>query len=124
MVRAGLESIAYQIADLVAEMDARASESLGRLHVDGGPTRNAFLMQFQADILGIIVAVPAVEELSALGAAFMGGLKRGLWASRDEVERLARNTMEYAPAMSDSERERLRAGWKSAVVQALSRTIE
>jgi glycerol kinase len=124
MVRAGLESIAYQIADLVAEMDARASESLGRLHVDGGPTRNAFLMQFQADILGIIVAVPAVEELSALGAAFMGGLKRGLWASRDEVERLARNTMEYAPTMSDSERERLRAGWKSAVVQALSRTIE
>ncbi len=124
LVRAGLESIAYQIADLVAEMDARASEPLGRLYVDGGPTRNAFLMQFQADILGMPVAVPAVEELSALGAAYMGGLARGLWSSRDEVERLAQTTTEYAPAMTSPEREALVAGWKSAVVQALSRTIE
>lgn len=77
LVRAGLESIAFQIADLVSEMDRRSAVPLAHLHVDGGPTRNAFLMQFQADILGIPVIVPDLEELSALGVAYMGGWQPG-----------------------------------------------
>ena len=123
VVRAGLESIAFQIRDLVAEMDARSGAPLMRLHVDGGPTRNAFLMQFQADILGIPVIVPAVEELSALGAAYMGGMARGFWSGPAEVSELPVEAKRYLPKMDAREREALMAGWKSAVDQALSRKI-
>jgi len=121
VVRAGLESIAFQIYDLVAEMDSRSSVPLARLHVDGGPTRNSFLMQFQADLLGIPVVVPAVEELSALGVAYMGGLARGLWSGRAEIGRFSVEAREYRPRMAAAERESLIAGWRSAVDQAKSR---
>jgi glycerol kinase len=123
IVRAGLESIAFQIADLVAEMDRRAALPLAHLHVDGGPTRNAFLMQFQADLLGIPVIVPAVEELSALGVAFMGGLTHGLWSGTGELARLPVRTQEYHPRMGADQRAALLAGWRSAVVQTLSRKV-
>jgi len=121
VVRAGLESIAFQIADLVAAMDARAASPLAHLHVDGGPTRNGFLMQFQADLLGIPVRVPAIEELSALGAACMGGLAVGLWSGTGELGRLPVETKEYRPRMADPARQELLAGWRSAVQQAQSR---
>ena len=123
LVRAGLESIGFQIADLVAEMDARAGAPLAQLHVDGGPTRNGFLMQFQADLLGIPVVVPAVEELSALGAAFMGGLARGLWSGLDELAGLPVATTEYQPRMEAGERDALLAQWRTAVEQAKSRKV-
>jgi glycerol kinase len=123
-VRAGLESIAFQIADLVTEMDARSALSLAQLHVDGGPTHNAFLMQFQADLLGIPVIVPGVEELSALGVAFMGGVATGLWADYQEILRLPMETKRYRPRMKADERERLTAAWRSSVKQAIFRKTQ
>lgn len=124
IIRAAHESIAFQIRDLVAEMDARSAAKLSQLHVDGGPTRNAFLMQFQADLLGIPVVVPAVEELSALGVAYMGGLSLGLWPGPEEIARLPVETKRYEPRMGDAERDALVAGWRSAVEQAISRKID
>jgi glycerol kinase len=124
LIRAGLESIAFQVRDLVEEMDARSGAPLAQLHVDGGPTRNAFLMQFQADLLGIPVTVPEVEELSALGAAYMGGMARGLWAGPEEVAALPVAARKYLPRMEAREREALVAAWKSAVAQAMSRKID
>jgi glycerol kinase len=123
IVRAGLESIAYQIGDLVAAMDSRAATPLAVLHVDGGPTRNAFLMQFQADMLGIPVVVPAVEEISALGVAYMGGMAEGVWAGPEEVGGLAIDTKRYLPAMDADRRQALVALWHSAVAQAISRKV-
>ena len=123
LVRAGLESIAFQIADLVAEMDSRSAVPLAQLHVDGGPTHNAFLMQFQADLLGIPVIVPAVEELSALGVATMGGIRQGLWSGIEEVGRLPVETRQYRPRMETGEREALTGAWRSAVRQAIARKI-
>jgi glycerol kinase len=124
IIRAAHEAIAFQIRDLVAEMDARSAAQLSQLHVDGGPTRNAFLMQFQADLLGIPVVVPAVEELSALGVAYMGGLSLGLWSGPEEIARLPVETKRYEPRMGDAERDALVAGWRSAVEQAIYRKID
>lgn len=124
IVRAGLESIAFQIRDLVAEMDKHSSKNLFQLHVDGGPTRNAFLMQFQADILGIPVIVPAIEELSALGTAYMGGIARGFWSGIEDVKALPVETKRFEPMMSEPERNTLISGWESAVYQALNRKQE
>jgi len=124
LVRAGLESIAFQIADLVTEMDARSAVPLAQLHVDGGPTHNAFLMQFQADLLGIPVIVPGVAELSALGVAFMAGVTTGLWAGYQEILRLPMETKRYRPRMKADERERLTAAWRSSVKQAIFRKTQ
>jgi glycerol kinase len=124
LVRAGMESIAFQIADLVTEMDAHSAVPLAHLHVDGGPTGNAFLMQFQADLLGIPVIVPAVEELSALGVAYMGGVATGLWADYEAVRQLPVKTREYRPRMAASERDVLLGEWRSAVRQAISRKVK
>jgi glycerol kinase len=80
-------------------------------------------MQFQADLLGIPVIVPAVEELSALGVAFMGGLTHGLWFGTGELARLPVRTQEYRPRMGAGQRAALLAGWRSAIVQTLSRKV-
>lgn len=124
VVRAGLESIAFQIADLVTEMDAHSAVPLAHLHVDGGPTGNAFLMQFQADLLGIPVIVPAVEELSALGVAYMGGVATGFWADYETVRQLPVKTREYRPQMAARERDELIGEWRSAVKQAIFRKLK
>jgi glycerol kinase len=124
VIRAGLESIAFQVRDLVAEMDNCSASPLVELHVDGGPTRNAFLMQFQADLLGIPVVVPAIEELSALGVAYMGGIALGVWADQAEVGSLPREEKRYEPLMGRSEREALVVEWTSALTQAISRMID
>jgi len=124
LIRAGLESIAYQIMDLVAAMDAGAPAPLAALHVDGGPSRNALLMQFQADMLGIPVIAPPREELSALGAAYMGGLGNGFWASLGELEALQTGSRRYDPSMAEASRVVLVAGWRSALAQAISRKVE
>lgn len=124
IVRAGLESIAFQVMDLVEAMNKGAPAPLSSLHVDGGPSRNAFLMQFQADMLGIPVLAPAREELSALGVAYMGGLGSGFWASTGEIEGLATDSRRYSPSMAEGERNALAEGWKSAVAQAISRKVE
>lgn len=124
LVRAGLESIAYQVMDLVAAMNAGAPSPLAALHVDGGPSRNALLMQFQADMLGIPVIAPRRDELSALGVAYMGGLAGGIWASLGEVEALQTDSRRFSPTMPASDRQGFAAGWRSALAQAISRKVE
>jgi glycerol kinase len=124
VIRAGLESIAFQIRDLIVHMSAASSFSLNMLHVDGGPTRNAFLMQFQADLLGIPVVVPALEELSAFGAAYMGGISCAVLPSPQEKAVIKIETKQYSPMMKQSTRQSLIEGWKSAVLQTISRKVD
>ena len=116
MVRAGVECIAYQIADVVNAMSQDANTEIQELRVDGGPTRNQYLMQFQSDILNRKVLVPDAEELSGIGAAYAAG--RGLGLYGDEVfTRLKRQ--EYAPKMCEDTRVRKYNGWKDAVGHVL-----
>ena len=116
MVRAGVECIAYQIADVVNAMSQDAKTEIQELRVDGGPTRNQYLMQFQSDILDRKVLVPDAEELSGIGAAYAAG--RGLGLYGDEVfTRLKRQ--EYMPKMGEDTRVRKYEGWKDAVKSVL-----
>ena len=116
MVCAGVECIAYQIADVVNAMSQDAKTEIQELRVDGGPTRNQYLMQFQSDILNRKVLVPDAEELSGIGAAYAAG--RGLGLYGDEVfTRLKRQ--EYAPKMCEEIRVRKYNGWKDAVKSVL-----
>ncbi|MDO4479120.1 MAG: glycerol kinase [Lachnospiraceae bacterium] len=115
-VRAALESIAYQISDVIFAMTQDAHIRLGQLNVDGGPTRNKYLMQFQSDIIGTKVVVPDAEELSGIGAAYMGGMALGLWG--DEVfDNIGHTT--YVPKMPPARRDSKLAGWKKAVERVL-----
>jgi glycerol kinase len=118
IVRAALESIAYQVKDLIDLMVENASIPFLELRVDGGPTRNNFLMQFQADILQKEVVRSNIEEISALGSAFMAGLALGLWKNLDEIKALRKVDKTFTPDMSSGEVEKLYAGWKLAVKRA------
>ena len=115
LVRAALESIAYQTRDLVEAMEADSGQKLQQLRVDGGATANNFLMQFQADILGCPLVRPADTETTALGAAYLAGLATGFFKSLDEVEKFWRADRVFEPKMSKDQREELLAGWKKAV---------
>jgi glycerol kinase len=119
VARAAQESIAYQIRDVFETMQAEAGSPLQVLLVDGGPTRNEALMQFQADILGVPVLRSLVSEVSATGAAYLAGLTVGLWASEDEITALERPQVRYEPEMDKAERDRLYSGWKDAVSRVL-----
>jgi len=118
IVRAALESIAYQIKDLIDLMVEKASVPFREMRVDGGPTRNNFLMQFQSDILRKEVVRSNIEEISALGAAFMAGLACGFWKDLDEIKSLRKVDITFTPAMPDEEIEKLYSGWKVAVKRA------
>ena len=115
ITRAAQESIAYQVADLAHAMEADTGVPLTDLKADGGASRDAFLMQFQADILGRQVLRPAIRETTALGAAYLAGLAVGVWKDRAELRRLWRCDTTFAPAMEPPERERLLADWHRAV---------
>ena len=115
ITRAAQESIAYQVADLAAAMEADTGVPLTALKADGGASRDAFLMQFQADILNRQVLRPAIRETTALGAAYLAGLAVGVWRDRVELSRLWRCDTAFAPAMDAPERERLLADWHRAV---------
>ena len=120
LIRATLESIAFQTRDVLEAMQADSGIKLQALRVDGGACANDFLMQFQADILGTHVERPAVLEVTALGAAFLAGLAVGFWQGLDDVK--ARMTIErvFEPS-SDKEKQSVRyKGWKKAVQRALS----
>lgn len=119
IVRAALESIAYQTRELVEAMEADAGAPLAELRVDGGAAANDFLMQFQADILGKTVVRPKNLETTALGAAFLAGLATGVWKSTDELERFWRVDRRFEPTMNAERREGLYAGWRKAVKQAI-----
>jgi glycerol kinase len=118
IVRATLESIAYQTRELIDAMQADAGERIRELRVDGGAAANNFLMQFQADILGCPIVRPVDIETTALGAAYLAGLATGFWKSVDEVERFWRAERRFEPAMDETTRARLFSGWKDAVARA------
>ena len=118
IVRATLESIAYQTRDVVGAMQADSGLDLQTLRVDGGATANDFLMQFQADILGVPVERPSVVETTALGAAYLAGLATGFWSSQDEIGRQQGIEATFEPSMSADERDSLYAGWRRAVERA------
>ncbi|HIG02717.1 MAG TPA: glycerol kinase GlpK [Myxococcales bacterium] len=115
IVRAGLESIAFSSRDVVDAMVNDAGLSLDCLRVDGGACQNDFLMQFQADILGLSVERPAVLEVTAMGAAALAGLGVGFWRDRADLEASKGPTTLFEPAMSAAKRDSLYRGWQRAV---------
>jgi glycerol kinase len=114
LARAALEAIAYQTVDAVDAMEAASAERLAELRADGGGTVNAWLMQFQADVLGRPVVVPEVAETTALGAAYLAGVGIGAW-SVEQVSALWREAARYEPRMSEDERDSLLERWRNAV---------
>ncbi len=118
IVRAALEAIAYQTRELVEAMQGDAQSPISELRADGGAARNDFLMQFQADILGIPVVRPTYTETTALGAAFLAGLAAGVWAGLDEVESFWKTDRRFEPTMQASRRDELFSGWKAALARA------
>ena len=118
IVRATLESIAYQTYDVLAAMRSDSGIDISELRVDGGAARNDFLMQFQADILGIPVVRPENTETTAAGAAFLAGLAVGFWSGIDEIESIWKADRIFEPAMAASERSRLLEDWHRAVDRA------
>jgi glycerol kinase len=118
IVRAALESIAYQSRDVLLAMSRDSGIQLSELRVDGGAARNDFLMQFQADILGIPVVRPANTETTAAGAAFLAGLAVGFWYGLEEISSLWRPERVFEPRMAESEREMLVESWQRAVQRA------
>ncbi|MDK2932046.1 MAG: glycerol kinase [Bacillota bacterium] len=119
LIRATLESIAYQSRDVVEAMVKDSGIRLAALRVDGGAARNNLLMQFQADILGVPVERPQVTETTALGAAYLAGLATGFWKDRRELAERWRAEARFRPAMDQDTRERLYGGWQKAVTRAL-----
>ncbi len=115
IVRAALESIAYQVKDLIEPMQEDGGVELKVLRVDGGPTRNKFLMQFQSDMLNREIDCSEVEEASALGAALMAGLATDFWKDTSEIISLRKKSITYSPKMNEEERNLLYTGWKKAV---------
>jgi glycerol kinase len=118
IVRAALESIAYQVKDLIDLMIQKATIPFREMRVDGGPTRNNFLMQFQSDMLRQEVVRSNIEEISAMGSAFMAGLACGLWKDLDEIKSLRKIDKIFTPTMPSAEIENLYEGWKVAVKRA------
>jgi glycerol kinase len=115
LVRATLESIAYQSRDVVDCLAGDSGLTPSVLRVDGGASANDFLMQFQSDLLGVPVRRPACLEVTALGAAGLAGLATGFWRDRSELEQAVRAERVFEPQMSADERDSLYAGWRRAV---------
>jgi len=120
IVRATLESIAYQTKDILEAMQEDTGLQFRSLRVDGGAAVNNFLMQFQADILNIAVERSEISETTALGAAFLAGLAVGFWSNKHEITGLLTENIRFHPAMESSYREKLYSGWKKAVKCALN----
>ena len=118
IARAALESIAFQVADLVAAMETDSGIHLGELRVDGGASRNNLLLQFQADLLGVPVVRPSVTETTALGAAYLAGLAAGVYPDRETIARQWQVDRRFEPAMSRDQAAAMRACWSRAVERA------
>jgi glycerol kinase len=114
LARAALEAIAYQTVDAVRAQEAASGEHVPSLKADGGAVANSWLMQFQADVLGVPVIVPEVAETTALGAAYLAGIATELWTV-DQVREMWREAAVYEPRMPESEREELIGRWREAV---------
>jgi glycerol kinase len=114
IARAAVESIVYQVADLMDAVETDTGTPLVELRVDGGASANDALMQFQADVLGVPVLRPTMTETTALGAAFLAGLAVGFWKEQD-ISNRARGERRFEPRMPRSQANELRARWNEAV---------
>ncbi len=121
MARAALESMAFQVTDVLRAMEADAAIKVAQLRVDGGAARNNLLMQFQADMLGVPVVRPRNTETTALGAAFLAGLAVGYWQDREQLSSLWWEERRFEPRMSRDEVAARYAGWRAAVARARTR---
>ena len=119
IIRAALESMAYQTCDVFSAMEDETGIKAEKLAVDGGAAQNDFLMQFQANIINRPVVRPSVVESTSQGAAFLAGLKAGFWKDSDELSRLKSVEKEFVPSMDNQKREELLRGWKKALRQAM-----
>ena len=119
IIRAAQESIAYQSYDLVRAMEQDTGRRLSELKVDGGASRDAFLMQFQADILDCEVRRPMIRETTALGAAYLAGLAVGVWKDREEIRSLWNCDVTFSSRMEEERRKKLLHGWHKAVGRSL-----
>lgn len=119
VVKAALDSIVYQITDIVRAMQEASGIEIGELRVDGGPTRNAYLMQFQSDMLGIPVRIPEAEELSGIGAAYAAGLSLGIYDEKI-FDKMGRTS--YKNELDKEQCEGLYVGWKDAVRMVMTRS--
>ncbi|HQR41281.1 MAG TPA: glycerol kinase GlpK, partial [Gemmatales bacterium] len=118
IARAALESIAYQVADILHAMEADAGIKLKELRVDGGACQNNMLMQFQADLLNVPVIRPRIAETTALGAAYLAGLAVGYWKKQAEIARQWQVDRQFTPMMKPAERKQFMAGWNKALARA------
>ena len=116
-MKAALDCIAYQITDIVRIMQQASGIEIAEIRVDGGPTKNGYLMQFQSDMLGIPVRIPETEELSGIGAAYAAGLSLGIY-NKDIFDRIKRKS--YENKLEREQCENLYAGWKAAVQMVIS----
>jgi len=124
IVRAALESMAYQSRDVLGAMEADAGMALLELRADGGAVANDFLMQFQSDMLGVPVVCSRIAETTALGAAYLAGLAVGFWQSRAQLAELWQTGRGYRPEMDDATRENLYRGWQDAVNATMGFRVE
>ncbi|WP_299095069.1 glycerol kinase GlpK [uncultured Metabacillus sp.] len=119
IIRAALESITYQVKDAIELMKTESNIAIKELKVDGGATSNAFLMQYQADILGNDVVVSLIAELSALGSVYLAGLAVGIWNSIDDIKQLNQESKHYQSVISSELRDQYYQGWKDSVKSVL-----
>jgi glycerol kinase len=114
LARAALEAMAYQTVDAVRAMEESSGVKLEELRADGGATANGWMLQFQADLLGIPVVVPEISETTALGAAYLAGVATNAW-SEDDINGMWAEAARYEPSMGDDQREELIDGWRQAI---------
>lgn len=115
IIRATLESLAYQTSDVICAMKEDANLPLQSLKVDGGASKNKFLLQFQSDLLNLPVSTGSISETTALGAAYLAGLAIGFWKDMEELKQLPNTTTTYLPTMEEALRIKKINGWKKAV---------
>ncbi|MBR2489478.1 MAG: glycerol kinase, partial [Clostridia bacterium] len=115
IVRAALESIAYQTNDLIKAMKSDCGIEITSLKADGGAAENKFLMQFQADISDVTIIKPECAEATALGAAFLAGLSVGFWKDKDEILAIPSPKTEFCPKIAKENRNNLLCGWQDAI---------
>jgi len=119
VVRATLDSMAYQTKDVLSAMEADSDIKLQALKVDGGAVVNNILMQFQADILGVPVDRPQVTETTALGAAYLAGLAVGVWGNKEELIKNWKLDNRFEPKMAGEQSAKLYKGWQKAVKRSM-----
>ena len=123
IIRAALESTAYQVKDVVEIMGIESGIKLKEIHVNGGLTKSDFLMQFQADILNISVKKSPINDMSLIGSAYLAGLGAGLWENVKDIKKLRGKTRDFYPIMDNDTRQKYYRGWKLAVSKILSNNV-